>query len=392
MKILVDASSLRAAGGLAVGRGICSSLRELHSENTFLVLAPEGIGYEEFAGKNIRVVTLPRLLRSGGAWLFKNAWIHRKLRHERPDAILSLCNFALVSKVPQLLLLHWAYAIYPDSPVWQRMPAADRVKRRFRSWIFRRRFHYATAITVQSANMAERLVDQFGIPPERVFTVPSAVTSGAPGDEEGGAAIVRRFRGWQSNGLKVLIYITRYYDHKNLEVLLEVAELSRDRGGKFRIITTVAADQSPRADRFLKEIADRGLDEWVINVGPVSPDTVPGILRAADGTVIPTLLESFGISYLEAMEAGCPIFTSDLDFAHSVCGNAAFYFDPLDAESVFECVESGLQEPDALVGKVAEGRRLFGQMPTWLDVTRRYLEILENREGFAGRLRQPKQA
>jgi len=45
-------------------------------------------------------------------------------------------------------------------------------------------------------------------------------------------------------------------------------------------------------------------------------------------------MECFSASYPEAMFMQKPILTSDLDFAHSICGDAAVYFDPLDPVSI----------------------------------------------------------
>ena len=50
--------------------------------------------------------------------------------------------------------------------------------------------------------------------------------------------------------------------------------------------------------------------------------------------ILPTLLESFSATYIEAMFHGKTILTSDLDFARDVCGEAAFYFDPLNPQSI----------------------------------------------------------
>ncbi len=49
---------------------------------------------------------------------------------------------------------------------------------------------------------------------------------------------------------------------------------------------------------------------------------------------MPTLLECFSASYLEAMYMKKIIFTSDLPFAHTVCKDAAFYFAPHDVENI----------------------------------------------------------
>lgn len=92
---------------------------------------------------------------------------------------------------------------------------------------------------------------------------------------------------------------------------------------------------------------------------------------------MPTLLESFSGTYLEAMKAGCPILTSDRDFAREVCGEAALYFDPLDADSIVRTILRLRDEPGLRQRLIAAGqKRLQQRFPTWAEVTERYVELL----------------
>ncbi len=50
--------------------------------------------------------------------------------------------------------------------------------------------------------------------------------------------------------------------------------------------------------------------------------------------VFPSLYEGFGIPPLEAMYCGCPVTSSNADSLKEVCDEAAFYFDPLDTNSI----------------------------------------------------------
>ncbi|MEZ5176888.1 MAG: glycosyltransferase [Acidimicrobiales bacterium] len=70
-------------------------------------------------------------------------------------------------------------------------------------------------------------------------------------------------------------------------------------------------------DRVEPEVA------WAAH-GPVGHAEVPGILAAADLLVLPTLGENYGYALAEALEAGCPVLTSDQtpwrDLAADGCG------------------------------------------------------------------------
>ncbi|MFQ5806590.1 MAG: glycosyltransferase, partial [Phycisphaerae bacterium] len=71
--------------------------------------------------------------------------------------------------------------------------------------------------------------------------------------------------------------------------------------------------------------------------------------------ILPTLLESFSSTYLEAMQFRCPILTSDLDFARDICGSAAHYFAPFDPASIRDAIVELKRSPELQEQLVAAG-------------------------------------
>jgi glycosyltransferase involved in cell wall biosynthesis len=49
---------------------------------------------------------------------------------------------------------------------------------------------------------------------------------------------------------------------------------------------------------------------------------------------MPSLVETVGLPMLEAASVGTAIVAADRLYAHDVCGDAALYFDPLDARDL----------------------------------------------------------
>jgi glycosyltransferase involved in cell wall biosynthesis len=61
--------------------------------------------------------------------------------------------------------------------------------------------------------------------------------------------------------------------------------------------------------------------------------------------VFPSLYEGFGLPPLEAMTFGCPVITSHVSSLPEVCGEAALYVDPYDADDIARKLETLLSNP-----------------------------------------------
>jgi glycosyltransferase involved in cell wall biosynthesis len=361
MKFLLNAIQLRVAGGRSVGLNLLGALRELSHEHSLVAYVPAQPEYQALAGPRLRVECVPPHLHRAGlrSWV-DHVWWRGRVARERPDAVFSMGNVALPLRAPQLLLFHWPYAIYPE----------DEVRRRLR--LFRRRLRYATVVAAQTATARARLERLYGL--GNVETLPNAVSlppeSAAPAEPPLPEALRQR-------GLLRLLCLSRYYPHKNLEVLLPLAERIRERGLPYRVLLTVAPDEHPAAAALLGALRAARLEDVVHNLGPVPMTRIPALYQACDGLLLPTLMESFSGTYIEAMHYGRPVFTSDRDFAHDVCGDDAFFFDPHSPDDILRTLEKAFADPEALRARVEDARRRSRSFPSWHELAERCLALLE---------------
>jgi glycosyltransferase involved in cell wall biosynthesis len=88
--------------------------------------------------------------------------------------------------------------------------------------------------------------------------------------------------------------------------------------------------------------------------------------------LFPTLLESLSATYLEAMQLDLPILTSNLDFAHEICGPAALYFDPWSVQSILETIVRIRKDTDLRSRLVRAGheRLKTAYNKSWDDIAR----------------------
>jgi glycosyltransferase involved in cell wall biosynthesis len=78
------------------------------------------------------------------------------------------------------------------------------------------------------------------------------------------------------------------------------------------------------------------------------------------------------------MHFGRPILTSDLDFAHEVCGDAAAYFDPWRADAIARALTDLRDDAARRDDLVERGRaRVAHALRTWPEILRDALSVLE---------------
>ncbi len=76
------------------------------------------------------------------------------------------------------------------------------------------------------------------------------------------------------------------------------------------------------------------LKEKVFFTGHINTSDLPYIYNSSSLLVLPSLYEGFGLPPLEAMACGCPAIVSNIASLREVCGEAAYYVDPYNAEDI----------------------------------------------------------
>lgn len=381
MKILLNAYNLRVGGGESVGIGIINSIYRIDTDNQYIILLNKSEGYQKFTPKkNILIHYVPNFFTYSLLGNFLSIlYLRYIVARMNPDAIFSMGNYAIPVKGKQLLFLHWPYIVYPDSIAWQKQKwSYDYIKRKVRAWILRKQLRFATAITVQTPLMKNQYLKYFKYP-TAVHVIESSASEinnvVAPENSDVVNKITQLKTDYKDH--LFLLCLSKYYTHKNLEILLPLAEEIKRNNAHFKILINLEPLQHSSVKKILNQIHDKKLDDIIFNLGKIPPSSLYKVYQQADGFILPTLLESFGIIYREAMIAGVPIFTSDLDFAHEACKDAAFYFNPLDHRSIYDCLVNAYAHPDQLKRKTNSGKEQAKTFLSWEEITEKYLQILK---------------
>jgi glycosyltransferase involved in cell wall biosynthesis len=367
MKLFINAANLRFGGGKTVGFNIINYYASHPAVSSVVVAVPAGCGYERFIGVSdkVKLIFFNKIFNISVLKIISNyLLLPFYLMVHRPGFILSLGNVAIPTGRPQFLLVHQPYLAYPESTVWKRIRENDKPFYRYITNMLRlikANLRYVSILGVQTEAMKRRMSRLYNIPEQRIVVVPNAVsfTSSAPVNSNGKPADHKEIR---------LLFLSKYYPHKNFEVLYEVGREVRDRKLPIRVSVTIDKEENEGSRKFLENIQRMELDQVITNYGNVPLESIPAVYGEHDGLILPTFLESFSGTYIEAMHFGKPIFTSDMDFAREVCKDAAYYFNPDQPDDITATIINAFKDPRSMNEKVIRGQELIRQSKSWDDI------------------------
>jgi glycosyltransferase involved in cell wall biosynthesis len=373
MRICAVAHNLLYAGGRSVGRNITAVLPKVAPDHTYLMIVPEGRGYEMHEGReNVAVRQVPVMGTMKRA-VFDLVSLPKLVSGFEPDWLWVLGNVPLLSTpCPQALLIHDSHLVYPTyhyelEPFWLKF-RKHVLKRRLRAGLRK-----VDVIFCQTQTMRRRFAETFDFGEDRIGLLPNAVSgfsrvSECPAVPDALQPHRDRFK---------LLMLARYWAYKNVEGIIEAYTRYGVELADTLVVTTLEPAQHPRVPGVLAEIRRRGLETSVLNIGPVPHEHVGDYYLACDALLLPTLLESFSGTYLEAMHYNRPIVTSDLDFAREVCGDAALYFDPWDPAAMKDAIVRIRDDAALRETLVQRGReRLKGTYRSWEQAVAEALDFL----------------
>jgi glycosyltransferase involved in cell wall biosynthesis len=372
MRVCVLAHNLIAAGGRSVGINLGRALAaELGADATLVVPSSypdEMMESVRASGATVTPVRFPSVVQRT---YFEFKQVRSLLRAARPDWVLGLGNIPYPSRHwKSAVLLHDPHLFYPRH--WYSPDSATtRLNKAALRTLLRARLGRTDLVFAQTTAAKARVEESFRI--RHIEVLPNAVS----GDIPPPTAQRRSQRRWTEPGSFNVLYLTRYYPHKNLESLVAAFRQHPDLLHGVRCYLTIEPDDDPRAARLLHLISLPPLSERVVNLGRVAQADLASLYEESDALVMPTRLESFSAAYIEAMRFGVPIATSDADFAHSVCKDAAVYFDPLRVDSIASAIAGLRDDPAERQRLVAAGRHRLTQLAgDWPTLARTAIEAM----------------
>lgn len=127
----------------------------------------------------------------------------------------------------------------------------------------------------------------------------------------------------------------------------------------------------------LEKLKQTGFHKHVINMNHVSDIELKWLYKNAEALIFPSLHEGFGWPALEAMACGCPVIASDTSSIPEVCGDAAFYINPLDDQAIVQAMKLVISDSNKRSEMKRKGLIQAAKF-SWEETTRSFIRLLNN--------------
>lgn len=174
---------------------------------------------------------------------------------------------------------------------------------------------------------------------------------------------------------RFLLHVGTLEPRKNLPFLIDAcARLWRDGRLTHRLVLAGAPGWGAAA--VTEAIERHAAERFVIRLGQVAAADLPILYAAADGVVVPSRDEGFGLSLLEGMACGTPVVAADAGALPEVAGDAALVVDPADADAWADAIARVLADQDLAARLRTAGPARAAQF-TWARCARETLAVYE---------------
>lgn len=367
MNILINCSNLKAGGGLQVADSICGQLGRFQ-QHRFVVVLSKSLRstYERIKGcENVKVYEYDIKNDVSTILLGKDKFLDHLINDNQAKVVLTVFGPSRWRpKVPHLSGFALPQLVIPESPYFQRMSQGERLKWKMwcsiRKWSLKRS---ADCFWTENPYISKRL--SYLLQVEEVHTVSNYYNQVFDHPEKWKRSITLP----PFEGLTCLS-VSSPTSHKNFGIIEGIVRHLRKMYPDFKVrfVLTFSPEQWPLSE----DVRDS-----VVYVGKTDVSECPYLYEQADIMFMPTLLECFSATYPEAMRMNLPIVTTDLEFARGLCGDAACYYNAIDAEAAAEAIYKVASDREYTDKLVANGKEQLKKFDNYEQRAQKLIEILE---------------
>lgn len=372
MRIIINATNLKQGGALQVTSSVLEQLKSFTEHEYHVFLSPqlsEQISVSNFPGNftfhhfsSNPTSSVVNMLTFAGK-------LSKAEKNIQADFVLTVFGPALWKpKAPHLV--GFANGLYLFNKarflreVWL-TTNSQRIRYDIRRFLLLNRIkHEATLLWTETEYSKKQLEKSLNIPGEDIFVIGNTYSE----LYESARLLPEK----EKNGIYRFIYITADYPHKNLEVFNKILPLLKARDIKCSFYLTLPEEI------FKSRFPEHVNNPQLINLGPLTAEQCYDAYQKADALFFPSFTETFSANYPEAMVMRKPIITSDLPYAHDICGDAALYFDPFEPDTIVYTIEQLINSNETQKTLIQNGLSILKKFDTAQERAEKLLKVLKD--------------
>jgi len=297
-----------------------------------------------------------------------------KLRRERFDAVVSLTNFGPVwSPVPHILFQRNALYYYPY--YLSKIHGRQKIEILLRKKLAVSSMKRADIIVAPSNAMVDMIKTACPEVADRKFHTIyhgySRKTINKPLDKKYESLI-------SMAGEHKFLYPTHLAPWKGFEILFDILKKLKDQSLQFKLFTTISRNDWPEGViKYENRIVELDLQDNVVLLGKVPQHQMGMLYQACDLMIYPSLCESFGFSMLEAINYRMPIVAAGTAVNQEICGKAAMFYSPLDADEGANVIQEAIRPENIEVLGIESQKRVQSFDWSWKRYATEFVDMVE---------------
>ncbi len=151
------------------------------------------------------------------------------------------------------------------------------------------------------------------------------------------------------------------YPHKVLHLIPKIAEklhIIANNEYNFEFILTINHN-SKLWNKINLESRRLSVEQYIKNVGPYNYANVLELFDKANIIFVPSILETFSASYLEAFSSKRSLIVADKGFAKDICQEAALYVDPFNAQQTADTIDKLIRNEKLQTQLITQGTNII---------------------------------
>lgn len=366
MRIGIDARLWNETGVGRYIRNLVENLLEIDSKNEYVLFVDsKTIKDLKFTSQKVKLVEtnirwhsveeqlqFPKLLEKENLDLVHFPYFSVPILYKKPFVIT----------IHDLIINH-----YPTGKASTRTSAEYYFKWLGYKFVIKKAAQKAQKIIAVSEATKNEIVKHLGVSEEKVAVTYEGI--------EKSSKFKMRSEKFEFKNQKYFLYVGNAYPHKNLDRLVEAFESVVADFPDVKLVFVGKEDYFYR--RLKKKVTDLGIEKNVMFVGFVSEEELIFYYKNAQATILPSLMEGFGLTGLEAMQQGSLVIASDIPSLKEIYSDAAIYFDPLAPASLSATIREVLAKKrtyDSYIEKGAIRTALF----SWERMAEQTLTLYES--------------